>query len=239
MNLVEAGSVPGYPVVDAAELAWISREDMVEIDRVMIAHLHIGLLQMMENAGRNLARLVLDLISPASVTVCIGSGGNGGGGLVAARHLGNAGVDVRVVTTGAPDTMSPAAAHQMDIVRLMGIGTSRRCVGSDVMVDALIGYTLQGSPRGSAAELITAINNSDSFVVSLDTLSGLDVSTGASPGLVVGADATLTLALPKLGLRNAPCVGDLYVGDISVPPAVALAYGPAPDFFRSPILRIS
>jgi NAD(P)H-hydrate epimerase len=80
-----------YPVVAPDDVAWITEADMVEVDRVMIDDLHIELLQMMENAGRNLARLVLDLVRPASVAVAAGSGGNGGGGLVAARHLTNAG----------------------------------------------------------------------------------------------------------------------------------------------------
>ena len=82
-----------YPTVDDTDVGWISHDDMVEVDRIMIDQLHIELLQMMENAGRSLARLVLDLTAPATVTVYAGSGGNGGGGLVAARHLANAGVD--------------------------------------------------------------------------------------------------------------------------------------------------
>ena len=46
------------PTIDADSLAWIDTEQMVEVDRVMIEDLHIELIQMMENAGRNLARLV-------------------------------------------------------------------------------------------------------------------------------------------------------------------------------------
>ena len=55
---------------------------MIEVDRVMVEDLKIELIQMMENAGRNLARLVLDLFNPASASVYAGSGGNGGGGVV-------------------------------------------------------------------------------------------------------------------------------------------------------------
>ena len=85
---------PDVPTVPGDALAWITEVDMIEVDRVMIDDLHIELVQMMENAGRNLARLVLDRVSPSSVVVIAGSGGNGGGGLVAARHLANAGVEV-------------------------------------------------------------------------------------------------------------------------------------------------
>ena len=70
--------------------------------------------------------------------------------------------------------------------------------------------------------------------------SGLNVTDGSVPGLVVDADATLTLALPKIGLRRAPQTGELYVADISVPPSVyaGIGVGPAPDFSLSSIVEI-
>jgi len=74
MSQVGGMADPFYPMVDDSDVGWISREDMVEVDRIMIDQLHIELLQMMENAGRNLARLVLDMSSPATVTVYAGSG---------------------------------------------------------------------------------------------------------------------------------------------------------------------
>jgi NAD(P)H-hydrate epimerase len=60
---------------------------MRQVDRAMVQDLHIELLQMMENAGRNLADVAITRIASVSVTVLAGPGGNGGGGLVAARHL--------------------------------------------------------------------------------------------------------------------------------------------------------
>lgn len=226
------------PRVTPDGVAWISEADMVEIDRIMIEELHIELVQMMENAGRNLARLVLDLYSPRTVSVAAGSGGNGGGGLVAARHLANAGVEVTVTTTRPPDELSGVVAHQHGIVRRMGLTESDEVADADVAIDAVIGYSLRGAPRGRSAILIEAMGSAR-HVVSLDTPSGLDVTTGNAPGAVVTPQATLTLALPKLGLRRAAVVGDLYLADISVPPSVTADFGcPPPDFSRSPILAI-
>jgi hypothetical protein len=55
-------------------------------------------------------------------------------------------------------------------------------------------------------------------------------------------DHDLTLAAPKRGLLLAPeVVGDLYLGDISVPPAVYQDLGlvePA-AFARGPIVRVT
>jgi len=227
-----------FPTVAADSIGWLTRSQMVEVDRVMMDDLRIGLIQMMENAGAHLARLVLALAQPDRVAVVAGSGGNGGGGLVAARHLANAGVDV-VVTLGGPvDELRPATAHQFDILQRMGVATSGTVVDAAVMVDALIGYSLVGPPRERAAELIAA-TASAATVVALDTPSGLDVDSGQSPGAVVDADATMTLALPKIGMRDAPHVGALYLADISVPRSVTAALGPAaPDFSQSSILKV-
>lgn len=213
---------------------------MIEVDRVMIEDLHIELIQMMENAGRNLARLALGLVAPKSAVVLAGSGGNGGGGLVAARHLANNGVDVAIATTRPRDEMTPIPAHQLDICERMGIAVVDTPAPAEVVIDSVIGYSLKGAPRGRSLELIDAIPALGATVISLDTPSGLNVTTGDVPGAVVQADATLTLALPKSGLRGRDCVGELYLGDISVPPSVYadMGAGPTPDFSASAILRI-
>jgi NAD(P)H-hydrate epimerase len=228
-----------YPTISSGELGWLSEKQMIEVDRVMIEDLNIELIQMMENAGRNLARVVLNLFKPASVIVYAGSGGNGGGGLVAARHLANAGVEVAITLTRQADQLSGVPGHQLDILQRMGITTTAPG-HSDVAIDALIGYSLRGAPTGHTAALIEQIPRTADAVVSLDTPSGLNVTTGEVPGVVVVADATLTLALPKLGLREASEVGELYVGDISVPPQVMNQVGARPpNFADSPILRVT
>jgi NAD(P)H-hydrate epimerase len=227
-----------YPTVEGNQVGWITERDMVEVDRIMIEDLHIELLQMMENAGRNLARLVLDLAAPGSVAVAAGSGGNGGGGLVAARHLANAGVDVTVTLSRPASELSGVTAHQYDILQRMGVATTPDPRHAEVAIDAVIGYSLRGAPRGASAALVEALSSAP-LVVALDTPSGLDVTTGEAPGAVVSADATMTLALPKIGLRTAPQVGDLYLADISVPRRVTAALGPtAPDFSAGSILAV-
>ena len=230
--------VPPYPVVPANDIAWITATDMIEVDRVMIEELHIELLQMMENAGRNLARLILDLASPDRVAVAAGPGGNGGGGLVAARHLANAGVNVIVTTTSPPGELSPTTAHQFDILHRMGVSTSTTVADCDIAIDAVIGYSLRGAPRGRSASLIEQLNTATA-VVALDTPSGLDVTSGQTPGTVVHADATMTLALPKIGLLKSGTVGNLYLADISVPPSATSSYGASPDFSSSSLLSIA
>jgi NAD(P)H-hydrate epimerase len=232
---------PEIPTCTFDEVGWLSEEQMIEVDRVMIEDLGIELIQMMENAGRTLAQLVVSRFAPRSVTVLAGSGGNGGGGLVAARHLANRGVDVSVTLGKPADELTPVPRHQYEILRQMGVSIVPEPRWSEVIVDALIGYSLNGAPRGRIAELIAGIDDAGERIVALDTPSGLNVTDGSTPGAIVSADITMTLALPKQGLRFATHVGELYVADISVPPWVfdALGAGPAPDFTRSALLRVT
>lgn len=197
----------------------VTADEMREVDRAMVEDFHIELVQMMENAGRNLADLAGRRFAPRSVVVLAGSGGNGGGGLVAARHLANRGVDVSVVLARPATALAPVTTHQLDVLQRMGILVADEPAAASLVIDAILGYSLVGDPRGRAAELIGWANAGAAPVLSLDTPSGLDVTTGRPARPCVRADATMTLALPKVGLASAPAlVGDLYLADISVPP---------------------
>ncbi len=232
---------PRVPVVDARELAWLSTDEMREVDRIMVEDLGIGLIQMMENAGANLAELVLWRFAPADVTVLVGSGGNGGGGMVAARHLAVRGVAVTVVPSTTAGELGEVPRRQLETLRRMGVPVASEPVDADVVIDALIGYALSGDPRGLAAELISWTAVQAAPVCSLDVPSGLDTSSGRIGDPCVHATSTLTLAMPKIGLRlGAALVGELYLADISVPPHVysALGHTVAPVFDRGTVLRI-
>jgi NAD(P)H-hydrate epimerase len=228
--------------VDVASLPVLTAEQMREVDRVMIEDLRIELIQMMENAGRNLAQLALELWTPGHLVVLAGPGGNGGGGLVAARHLANRGVRVTVSLAAAPGRLAPVPAHQLDILHRMRVPVASEPPEADLVLDAVLGYSLHGDPTGRAAELIVWANGMGAPVLALDTPSGLDVTTGATATPCVRATATLTLAAPKRGLLRAPeVVGDLYLGDISVPPTVYRDLGlPEPSAFaEGPIVRVA
>lgn len=212
---------PGtFRTVDGRTVPAVTTPEMREVDRIATDIVGLGLLQMMENAGRNLARHVRDM-SPETVTVVAGNGGNGGGGLACARHLANRGIVVEVVLDRDGDQLSGATATQYEILSAMGKLVSLRdfpSPDSDVVVDALIGYGLDGPARGTAETLIDAINDYPATVVSLDVPSGIDATSGERHGDAVEPDSTLTLALPKTGLvdRNEPVI----LGDLAIPSVV-------------------
>lgn len=231
----------------------LTTEQMIEVDRAMMEDYQIGLLQMMENAGRNLAHLARERFLGGDprgkrVIVMAGTGGNGGGGLVAARRLHNWGAQVAVAITKPAADYRGVPAHQLGILQRMGIALLEP--GADLphpcelILDALIGYSLSGAPRGETATLIQWANAQNVATLSLDTPSGLDTTSGQAHSPVIHAIATLTLALPKAGLLNpdaAPYVGELYLADISVPPALYAKMGihVSALFAENDIIRIN
>ncbi len=233
---------PGaFPTIDINTVPAVTMDQMREVDRVMIEDLHIELVQMMENAGRNLARLALGRFDVGRALVLAGPGGNGGGGLVAARHLANWGVDVEVILGKDPEELGPVPLHQLDALTRMGIAVVASPRPADLFLDALIGYSLRGDPRGRIAELIEWLEARGEPILALDTPSGLDVTTGLAGSPSVQATATLTLAAPKSGLLEQGAVGELYLGDISVPPAVYDAFGltmPPELFSEASVVRL-
>lgn len=205
----------------------LTTEQMVEVDRLMIEEYGILLIQMMENAGRNLAEMARRMLdghlANRRIVVLCGRGNNGGGGMVAARHLNNRGATVSVKLVGDPARMKEIPAHQWDILQMMALtqADDPDLSRADLIVDAIIGYGLQGNPRGLAAEWIQQVNGSGRPVLALDAPSGLDTTTGSAGYPCIKAQATLTLALPKVGLvspRAGSLVGELYLADIGVPP---------------------
>jgi len=231
----------------------LTTAQMQEVDRLMIEEYHIDLIQMMENAGRNLAllakRLLEEDIADRPMVVLAGRGNNGGGGLVAARHLHNWGAWVQVVTSYPAKEFRGVARHQLDILQRMGAPLAWADEGwelppCDLIIDAIIGYGLRGDPRGNARELILLANSSNAPILSLDVASGVDTAGGRVFTPHVRATATMTLALPKAGLLSPAAQdagGELYLADISVPPELYthLGFDVPPLFARDTIVPVT
>ncbi len=208
----------------------ITAAQMREVDRLMMEELHIDLLQMMENAGRALAERSRHLLGGDArgrrVVVLAGRGGNAGGGLAAARRLSIWGAQVTVVLAQGRDEMRAVPAQQLPILERLGVDLrtdDAAIAGAEILLDALVGYSLRGAPRGRVAELVRAANATRVPILALDLPSGLDPDSGKPRDPTIRAASTLTLALPKAGLVAPDArdwVGDLYLADISVPELV-------------------
>lgn len=207
------------------EVPVVTADEMREVDRIAMEETGPNLYQMMENAGRNLALMAIEFLGKnwqkTKVVVLAGGGGNGGGGICAARHLANRGVDVRLVVAQS-ERLSKVSGWQRKIFQSAGgteIDRSRLPhQRPDLILDALVGYGLKSAPDENIAQLIRWTKLSRAPVLALDVPSGLDATTGETPGECIAPNWTMTLALPKTGLLPKR-TGDLYLADIGIPVA--------------------
>jgi len=208
----------------------VTESEMREVDRLAVEDLNLGILQMMENAGRNLAITAKEMLNQNEdrVVVLAGSGGNGGGGICCVRHLLNHGITPSLILSKSTEDYRGAAGHQLSILQAAGYyptmdAVDRTIIEADLIIDSLLGYSLKDAPYGLTRELIAQANQSKSRILSLDLPSGIDATTGESPGTRIQPTRTLTLALPKTGLCSID--GDILCADIGIPLQVYTSMG--------------
>ncbi len=247
------------PTIPLAAAPAVTAEQMAEVDRLAVDVYGIELLQMMEQAGSHLAEVVaLELggdLRDRPVLVAVGPGHNGGGGLVAARHLANRGARVRVVLARPARRLSEAGRHQLATLLEMGVSCcmavydisateiEQELREAHLVVDAVLGYRSRGAPHDEVGTLIEHLASAADRIVSLDLPSGLDPDSGLPAEPSVRARATVTLALPKTGLltpEGRARSGDLYLADIGLPAALYGRLGLAVDapFAAGRIVRL-
>ena len=208
------------PILTPAESAHL---DAVSAERGLTVE------RLMENAGRAVARRVLDLTGGAygrrAVVVC-GKGNNGGDGLVAARSLRRRGMGAVVVLMESPAMFRDEAAESLEqFVREGGTlrhahGLDREVARADVVVDAIFGTGFRGSPGPGYERAIRSINAGAAPIVAVDIPSGVEGETGAVRGEAVIADITVALGALKPGLvfhPGAEHAGLVEVADIGFP----------------------
>ncbi len=213
---------------------------MRELDGKTINEYGVPGIVLMENAGRQAFEFIMDEFRPRRVMVFAGKGNNGGDGYVIARHLLNAGVEVRVVLLAKKDDVKGDARTNLEAFLKLG-GPVHPVLDdaaledlrfeverSDLIVDAILGTGIESEVRGIFAEaigFINAITGDDPGirVAAVDLPSGLNADTGQVMGAAVRADATITFGMLKTGQLchpGAALVGTLAGVDISIPRAL-------------------
>ncbi|MFT3821071.1 MAG: NAD(P)H-hydrate dehydratase [Rubrivivax sp.] len=201
---------------------------------------------LMARAGRATARLVLALAPHArSVTVLAGPGNNGGDGLIAACHLQQQGLRVRVLHLAKRSRLPADAADALQQALAAGVPFVTQVPDDlgddDLLIDALLGLGSTRASEGALALAIAAANASGRPLLAVDLPSGLDVQTGCRLGdPAIRADWTLSLLTLKPGLFTAEgrdaagevWFDDLQAGAAGAPTAWLGAFGapPAPGF---------
>lgn len=237
-----------FSTADGRAVPAVTAAEMLEVDRIAVEQSGPTLLQMMEHAGTDLALTALDMLGDgwrdARILVLAGSGGNGGGGICAARHLANRGARVTVVSIRRPAEADGALGQQLLALaeapaQILSWNEAFDSSEADLIVDAVIGYSLNGAPRAAHMALIRASDALGVPVLSLDVPSGINADDGEAPGVAVRPARTLTLALPKVGLTEENA-GELWLADLGIPPGVYARAGIAfePIFGAETRLRL-
>jgi NAD(P)H-hydrate epimerase len=208
----------------------ITAAQMQVVERLMVEEYQLDPMELLEVAGRHLAHLarVLFLKGKAdgkALVLLASPSPKGGSVFAAARRLHQWGANVRLVLSHDIVEFEGLAAAQLDRVQRQGlIIVEPPSLGGNVIVDGL----MQGGSAGRIAELIEWANRQLSPVLSLEVPVGLDVETGAQARPCMRASATMALGLPKAGILKEGAravVGEIYLADIGVPPALYAAPG--------------
>jgi ADP-dependent NAD(P)H-hydrate dehydratase / NAD(P)H-hydrate epimerase len=204
----------------------VTSSEMQAIDRITIQELGIPGEVLMGMAGRSVAETIRnECPSMKKAAVFAGTGNNGGDGFVVAYFLAQYGMQTNVFLVGDEGKISDTSRVYFNLCRKIGIPiqTARPDIeldDYDYIIDAILGTGSAGAVRGTAAEVIRMINDSDSYVVSVDVPSGLGSDGAAPESEAVIADLTVTIGLPKISLVTYPgkeYAGTLRVVDIGFP----------------------
>ncbi len=226
----------------------ISVKDM-RVYEVNAVWLGIPLLLLMENAGREVAQVIRQKLggdlNGKEIVVFVGRGGNGGDGLVAARHLVAMGGNVSIILLYDPLLISsPDTLLNMKIIEKMD--TSIKVIkvkepdklkpfNADALIDAMLGVGVRGKLREPIRTAVKIFNESTGLKVAVDVPTGVDPDTGKVADEAVKADVTITMYKLKPGLIIArKYVGEIVVAEIGIPPEAEIYVGPGDVKYRVP-----
>jgi len=212
-------------------------DKMREMDKTAINKYGIKGEILMENAGNAsfFAFFNESMKYGKRVAVVVGSGNNGGDGLVVARKFNSMGdmeYKVKVFLCSDPEKFKGSALMNYEIAKNIGIPIElidnkdkfvNEIENFDVIIDAIFGTGLSRDITGKYNEIIKAINNSGKHVCSVDIPSGINGNNGQVQGVAIKANCTVTFGAPKLGNMLYPgfdYCGKLFVTRISFPPEI-------------------
>ncbi len=216
---------------------YITSRDMHALE-VNAEYFGVSLLQLMENAGRNVAvEINTRFKRNQKIVIFCGLGGNGGDGFVAARHLSAMGFQVEVVLAGRGRDITHEAALAnwtalqplRESIPIQEVTDSSAIpkVEADVVVDALLGTGTKGKLKPPISQLVEYINSLKRAKIAIDAPTGIDSDTGEVLGNAVKANVTVTFHKAKKGLEKAKkYAGELVIKDIGLPKQLETFAGP-------------
>ncbi|MEP6681728.1 MAG: NAD(P)H-hydrate dehydratase [Parafilimonas sp.] len=197
-------------------------------DAYTIEHEPITSIDLMERASQACTDFILQQpLFDRPFKIFCGKGNNGGDGLAIARQLINQqyNVSIYIIEFGAVGTED----FQTNLQRLHGLDVNIHFIqaeeffpvinNNDVIIDALYGSGLNRPLKDLSAALVNHINQSNTFVISIDVPSGMFIDKTSINNAVIKAAITLTFQCYKLCFlvaENADYTGVLHILDIGL-----------------------
>lgn len=213
--------------------------NVLNTEKEIIKRLNVPSIILMENAGKNAAERIIDLVSPKKsefIYVIAGKGNNAGDGFVISRHLAINGFKVKVyLLYGSKDfkddclsnynlLMNLSSIKKVEIVNLEEYDKDPDFLNqsSPVIIDSLFGIGFKGEIEDKAKNLFSKINNlSNKTVISIDIVSGLydhNLCEGC-----LKSDYTITMGVKKFATlfgKGKEISGNISVVNIGLPEEV-------------------
>lgn len=190
----------------------LSAAEMQACDRATTERFGIPSLNLMRSAAKAVADLAQKQFPQARrVTVLCGRGNNGGDGMMAARLLATAGLEVTTLLLGAPDGLkgdaaaawseltSPAHGLIHIVTAAEDLSRYKGALDADLILDAVLGTGFKPPMKGLPLAALEWLKGSSAPVLAVDLPSGwpADETSATVTGPVFPADAVVTFTAPK------------------------------------------
>jgi NAD(P)H-hydrate epimerase len=206
-------------------------------------YLGVNRIILMENAGKGLAELAWEVYSANKlfdIVIFAGKGGNGGDGMVAARHLSRY-LPILLFLIGSHENITKRSTLQNwrilqnmpESVKLMELKQIEdikkiKIKSKTLIVDCILGTGIKGRLREPLTTLIQTIKRwqkQGAIVISADTPTGINPNTGESTNVFLTPKYTGIFHKQKQGLTEENA-GQIRVLPIGVPPEAEKIIGP-------------
>ena len=205
----------------------LTKEQMLEAEK-RSCEFGVSLKQLMDNAGFALFEEIKSYAYENMITSClilVGSGNNGGDGLVAANLLLSSGISPTVLIIGEVKTPLARAAFcaldkSIPVVCLGDDGYENTIINAEIIVDCVFGTGFHGEFSQPVADLFAAVNSSPAHKIACDLPSGVDCKNGFVASGAVKYHKTVSFHAVKLGCLLSPArefCGEITVRDIGIP----------------------
>lgn len=187
----------------------------------------VSLSELMDNAALCLSNAITKTAYKSSlknILILVGSGNNGGDGLVCANTLISNSLNVKIVLAqGEPRTELAKTAFSnlsknADIIPINDAET--QIEWADIIVDAVFGTGFHGNLPDEIASLFRKVNESGSIKIACDLPSGVNAKNGFVSEGTIKCDFTVCFHALKLGLLLSPAkeyCGEIEICDIKIP----------------------